>query len=246
MKINSQTIKQMIAEELDSVMSEFKMPDTIPTPEMLGFKKVKIDPSMISQAKEILNSVDMKGLGDFLKKNFPMDKLKLKEAVEKSIPRRKRSAGEIITENVEIMRADRMWQENFNENIQELIQISKEDPSQKELITEWVKIFIFEKSKTWADKNIPTIKSFTKKSYEMLKGFLEAVIYPENTAMQIIISLAFFFLPLYLGFQSLFLFDAVSGGILEGVMMVAVFAAPALMLNYGKASDMKRNQDNED
>ena len=246
MKINSQTIKQIIAEELDSVMNEFKMPDTIPTPEMLGFKKVKIDPSMVSQAKEILNSVDMKGLGDFLKKNFPMDKLKLKEAVEKSIPRRKRSAGEIITENVEIMRADRMWQNNFNENIQELIQISKEDPSQKELITEWVKIFIFEKSKTWADRNIPTIKSFTKKSYEMLKGFLEAVIYPEDPAMQLVVACAFMIVPMYLGFQSLLLFDVVTEGMFFGMLMAAVTVGSSLMINYTKASDMKRNQDNED
>ena len=243
MKINSQTIKQMIAEELDSVMSEFKMPDTIPTPEMLGFKKVKIDPSMVSQAKEILNSVDMKGLGDFLKKNFPMDKLKLKEAVEKNIPRGKRSAGEIITENVEIMRADRMWQNNFNENIQELIQISKEDPSQRELITEWIKIFVFEKSKTWLDKNMPTIKSFTKKSYGALKGFLEAVIFPESTAMQLIISMVFFLGPLYLGYQSLFLYDAVFDGVSKGLVMVVLYAAIAaggfLAANYTKALDRK-------
>ena len=171
MKINSQTIKQMIAEELDSVMSEFKMPDTIPTPEMLGFKKVKIDPGMVSQAKQILNSVDMKGLRDFLKKNFPMDKLKLKESIEKNLPQRKRTAGEIITENVRIMKADRMWQENFDQNIEELIQISKEGSSQKELIDEWVKIFVFEKSKTWFDKNIPTIKAFIEKYQKYMKAF---------------------------------------------------------------------------
>lgn len=246
MKINSQTIKQMISEELDSVMNEFKMPDTIPTPEMLGFKKVKIDPSMVSLVEKILNSIDVEGLRKFLKQNFPKEALTLKESIEKSLPQKKRTAGEIITENVRIMRADRMWQGDFDQNIQELIQISKEDPGQEELITEWVKIFVFEKSKTWLDKNIPTIKSFTQKNYKMLKGFLKAVIFPENKAMQLIIATVYLLGPMYLGFQSLFLLDTVSEGLGIGMMMAALAVGGTLAMNYTKAADIKQNQDNED
>jgi hypothetical protein len=171
MKINTQTIKKIIKEELDCVIKEFKMPDIIPTPESMGFERIVIDPSFESKAKEMLSNVDVKGLREFLKQNFPMEALTLKESIEKNLPRRKRTAGEIITETVQIMKADRMWQENFDQNIEELIQISKEDPSQKELIDEWVKIFIFEKSKTWFDKNIPTIKAFIEKYQKYMKAF---------------------------------------------------------------------------
>ena len=173
MKINTLTIKKIIKEELDSVIKEFKMPDIIPTPESMGFERIVIDPSFESKAKEMLSNVDVKGLREFLKQNFPMEALTLKESIEKNLPQRKRTAGEIITETVQIMKADRMWQQNFDQNIQELIQIAKEDPSQKELIDEWVKIFVFEKSKTWFDKNIPTIKAFIEKYQEDMKDFFE-------------------------------------------------------------------------
>jgi hypothetical protein len=173
MKINTLILRNIIKEELDSFIKEFKMPDIIPTPESMGFERIAIDPSFESKAKEMLSNVDVKGLREFLKQNFPMKALTLKESIEKNLPQRKRAAGEIITENVRIMKADRMWQENFDQNIQELIQISKEDPSQKELIDEWVKIFVFEKSKTWFDKNIPTIEEFVENNYERLKSFIK-------------------------------------------------------------------------
>ena len=172
MKINTLTLRNIIKEELDSVIKEFKMPDIVPTPESMGFERIVIDSSFESKAKEMLSNVDVKGLREFLKQNFPMKALTLKESIEKNLPQRKRTAGEIITETVQIMRADRMWQENFDLNIQELIQISKEDPSQKELIDEWVKIFVFEKSKTWFDKNTPTIKAFIENNYKRLESFI--------------------------------------------------------------------------
>jgi len=204
MKINTLTIKKIIKEELDSVIKEFKIPDIIPTPESMGFKRVVIDPSFESKAKEILSNVDVKGLREFLKQNFPMDKLRLKESIEKNLPQRKRTAGEIITENVRIMKADRMWQENFDQNIQELIQISKEDPSQKELIDEWVKIFVFEKSKTWFDKNTPTIKEFVRNNYESLKDFFKDFF---KVSAALMVGLPFLMFPFFVAIIAVFLLE---------------------------------------
>jgi len=169
MKISTLTIKNIIKEELDSVIDEFKMPDMIPPPVSMGLKKVNFNSAILKQGEDLLNNVDLKGLASFLKQNFPMETLK--ESIEKNLPRRKRTAGEIITDSVKTMKADRMWQLDFDQNIQELIQISKEKPNQKELIDEWVKIFITEKSKPWHVANKETIKEFVRNNFQQLLGF---------------------------------------------------------------------------
>lgn len=174
MKINSFTIRKIIKKELSSVLKEFKELEILPTPESLGFQTIKIPSSIKAQAKNFLDILDVEGLIGFIKKNIPPGSLK--ETTEKQfqiIP--SRSAFDLIQENIQIIHANRTWQRNFEDNIKELILISKKDSSQKEMINEWVNIFIVEASKTWFDRNMPTIKGFVEEKIETLATFLNDV-----------------------------------------------------------------------
>ena len=192
MKINSQTIRQMIHEELDNILNEQK----IPTPESMGFKVPDI-----SEAEDLLanikQEVDLKGLLKFVSKNSPQRTLEAltpqqkrqallrrrRKQQQQEIPQQElepvksKTIGEMITENVNIIRKGGAMERTggvYMENVTKLKEAHKSaEGSDKELIEGWLKIFIYEASNPLLKKYLPGITKFSIDKYEEIQQFLK-------------------------------------------------------------------------
>ena len=199
MKINKIQIKNIIKEELQSLLDEFKAPDTIqniPNPEDMGFKVPEVDIQMISKLKKTI--IDS-GLLDFVKNNFPFESLQTIEDLKESKEEKSYlKAGEtidvyeIVRENVVIMKSNRTWQSNFYTNIQKLKAKLDDLPTRKEsqktyteyyeqrdFLEEWIKVFEVELAKSWMDRNRATIEKFAKDNIQKLPVFMKDLSEPK-------------------------------------------------------------------
>ena len=184
MKINKIQIKNIIKEELQNLLDEFKAPERmqgIPNPEDMGFKLPEVDAQMISKLKkDIVES----GLLDFVKNNFPFKSLQTIGGLKES--KKEADNLDLILQNVELMKNGRTWQNNFHTNLQVLKAKLDDLPTefsrykthteyyeQGEFLQNWVGVFEMELAKTWAERNLPTFKKFAKDNKEKLSAIFQ-------------------------------------------------------------------------
>ena len=195
MKINKIQIKNIIKEELQNLLDEFKAPDrvqSVPSPESMGFKVPEIDPQMMSKLKK---DIVKSGMLDFVKKNFPFQELKMFSDLQESkkeksfVPIEKTvDIDEIILQNARIMRSGRTWQNNFHTNLQALKAKLDDLPAfasskqqtlkiaeHRKFLENWIKLFEIELAKTWVDRNLPTFKKFAKDNKEKLSPIFKKI-----------------------------------------------------------------------
>lgn len=192
MKINTLTLRNIIKEELTSVMNEFKAHGNSPSPESMGVV-------LPQKFKDFIDGIDFKKLEDMAKKYLGHRTLEESEEQKRKLQRRRRRTQEIPPEGLQ---ADEPFEEDnrtseeiitaltklikdqddklatnttspeYQDGLAELISRHEEanDEYEKEFLKKWIDIFQYAARWPLLKKQFPKFSDFIKNRKEEVLG----------------------------------------------------------------------------